>query len=49
MFADDACWFLRKGVELLAAIRADLVSGRFADDSSRSINGRYNSLVGLRV
>ena len=47
VFADDDCWypswFLRKGVELLAATRADLVSGRFADDSGRSINGRYAS------
>ena len=47
VFADDDCWypfwFLRKGVELLAATGADLVSGRFADDSGRSINGRYAS------
>jgi glycosyltransferase involved in cell wall biosynthesis len=47
VFADDDCWypfwFLHKGVELLAATRADLVSGRFADDSGRSINGRYAS------
>jgi glycosyltransferase involved in cell wall biosynthesis len=47
VFADDDCWypswFLGKGVELLAATRADLVSGRFADDSGRSINGRYAS------
>jgi hypothetical protein len=47
VFPDDDCWypswFLRKGVELLAVTRADLVSGRFADDSGRSINGRYAS------
>jgi glycosyltransferase involved in cell wall biosynthesis len=47
VFPDDDCWyppwFLRKGVKLLGATRADLVSGRFADDSGRSINGRYAS------
>ena len=47
VFPDDDCWFppwfLRKGVEVLATTRADLVSGRFADNAGRSINGRYAS------
>ena len=47
VFPDDDCWFppwfLRKGVQLLATTRADLVSGRFADNTGRSINGRYAS------
>ena len=47
LFPDDDCWyppwFLRKGVELLDATGAALVSGRFADKSGRSINGRFAS------
>ncbi len=47
VFPDDDCWypqwFLRKGVELLKATGADLVSGRFADESGRNINGRFAS------
>jgi ADP-heptose:LPS heptosyltransferase/glycosyltransferase involved in cell wall biosynthesis len=45
VFPDDDCWypswFLRRGLELLDATEADLVSGRFADKSGRSINGRF--------
>jgi ADP-heptose:LPS heptosyltransferase/glycosyltransferase involved in cell wall biosynthesis len=44
-FPDDDCWypswFLRKGVGLLGATGAELVSGRIADESGRSINGRF--------
>ena len=47
LFPDDDCWyppwFLRKGLELLDATGVDLVSGRFADESGRSINGRFAS------
>jgi glycosyltransferase involved in cell wall biosynthesis len=45
LFPDDDCWyppwFLRKGRGLLEAIRADLISGRIADETGRSINGRF--------
>ena len=45
LFPDDDCWypawFLRKGLEVLDRSGADLVSGRFADESGRSINGRF--------
>ena len=47
LFPDDDCWypswFLRKGVELLDTTGAELVSGRFADENGRSINGRFAS------
>ena len=47
VFPDDDCWypswFLRKGIELLDSTVADLVSGRFADEVGRSINGRFAS------
>jgi ADP-heptose:LPS heptosyltransferase/glycosyltransferase involved in cell wall biosynthesis len=47
LFPDDDCWypawFLRKGVELLDATGAELVSGRFADESGRNVNGRFAS------
>jgi GT2 family glycosyltransferase len=47
VFPDDDCWyppwFLRKGVELLHATGAELVSGRFADEKARNVNGRFAS------
>jgi glycosyltransferase involved in cell wall biosynthesis len=47
VFPDDDCWypswFLSKGIDLLDATGAKIVSGRFADDAGRSINGRYAS------
>ena len=47
IFPDDDCWypswFLRRGVEVLDATGAELVSGRFADENGRSINGRFAS------
>jgi glycosyltransferase involved in cell wall biosynthesis len=47
VFPDDDCWyppwFLRKGLELIDATGAELVSGRFADERGRSINGRFAS------
>jgi glycosyltransferase involved in cell wall biosynthesis len=45
LFPDDDCWyppwFLLKGRELLEKTGADLVSGRIADETGRSINGRF--------
>jgi glycosyltransferase involved in cell wall biosynthesis/ADP-heptose:LPS heptosyltransferase len=47
VFPDDDCWyppwFLRKGVELLDATGSELVSGRFADERGRNVNGRFAS------
>ena len=47
VFPDDDCWyppwFLSKGLELLDTTGAELVSGRIADESGRSINGRFAS------
>lgn len=47
VFPDDDCWyppwFLRRGLELLGTTGAALVSGRFADKTGRSINGRFAS------
>jgi glycosyltransferase involved in cell wall biosynthesis len=47
LFPDDDCWyppwFLRKGLELLDTTGAQLVSGRIADETGRSINGRFAS------
>jgi ADP-heptose:LPS heptosyltransferase/glycosyltransferase involved in cell wall biosynthesis len=49
VFPDDDCWyppwFLRKGLERLDTTKAALVSGRFADESGRSINGRFANRV----
>ena len=49
LFPDDDCWypswFLRRGLELLDATGAELVSGRFADETGRSINGRFASVA----
>ena len=47
VFPDDDCWyphwFLRKGLVLLDTAAADLVSGRTADETGRTINGRFSS------
>jgi ADP-heptose:LPS heptosyltransferase/glycosyltransferase involved in cell wall biosynthesis len=47
VFPDDDCWyppwFLSKGVELLDSTGSELVSGRVADETGRSINGRFSS------
>ena len=47
LFPDDDCWyppwFLRKGLELLDTTGAEVVSGRIADETGRSINGRFAS------
>jgi len=45
VFADDDCWYapwlLEKCLEIFTATHADLVTGRAADKSGRSINGRF--------
>ncbi|NWG45607.1 MAG: glycosyltransferase family 2 protein [Alphaproteobacteria bacterium] len=45
LFPDDDCWyppdFLARGLALLEESGADIVSGRAADETGRSINGRY--------
>lgn len=47
VFPDDDCWyppwFLRKGVELLESTGSELVTGRVADETGRSINGRFST------
>lgn len=47
VFPDDDCWyppwFLAKGIRSLNSTKAELVSGRFADETGRSINGRFAS------
>ena len=47
VFPDDDCWyppwFLAKGIRSLDSTKAELVSGRFADETGRSINGRFAS------
>jgi glycosyltransferase involved in cell wall biosynthesis len=45
IFPDDDCWYppwlLSRGLEILAATRADIVTGRAADQLGNDINGRY--------
>lgn len=47
VFPDDDCWyppwFLRRGLQILDLSGAELVSGRFADETGRTINGRFAS------
>ena len=47
LFPDDDCWyppwFLHKGLELLDTTGAELLGGRIADQTGRSINGRFAS------
>ena len=53
VFPDDDCWyprwFLRKGVELLDSTGSELVTGRIADETGRSINGRFSSRASTLV
>lgn len=50
VFPDDDSWypgdFLTRGIALLNGTNADLLTGRSADESGRSINGRFASLAG---
>ena len=45
VFPDDDCWyppcFLRRGLEIMDATAADIVSGRPGDEKGRVINGRF--------
>ncbi len=45
IFPDDDCWYppwlLSRGVEILNATQADIVTGRAADEQGNDINGRY--------
>jgi ADP-heptose:LPS heptosyltransferase/glycosyltransferase involved in cell wall biosynthesis len=47
VFPDDDCWyppwFLRRGLQILDSSGAELVCGRFADETGRTINGRFAS------
>jgi glycosyltransferase involved in cell wall biosynthesis len=46
IFPDDDCWYppwlLSRGMELLSASKADVVTGRAADEAGHNINGRYS-------
>lgn len=45
LFPDDDCWyppaFLAAAAERMAALNADVIAGRAADESGRDINGRF--------
>ena len=47
LFPDDDCWypvdFLERAVSILIETGADIVSGRSADETGRSINGRFEN------
>lgn len=46
IFPDDDCWyppwFLSRGVQLIAAAKADVLTGRAADEAGNDINGKYS-------
>lgn len=45
IFPDDDCWYppwlLSRGIKLLTALEADILTGRAADERGNDINGRY--------
>jgi glycosyltransferase involved in cell wall biosynthesis len=45
LFPDDDCWyppgFLSRGMHLISATKADVITGRAADEAGNDINGRY--------
>lgn len=45
IFPDDDCWYppwlLSRGVDLVSAKQADILTGRASDEQGRDINGRY--------
>jgi glycosyltransferase involved in cell wall biosynthesis len=47
LFPDDDCWypadFLRKGLETMDRLNAAVLSGRPADETGRTINGRFET------
>lgn len=48
IFPDDDCWYppwlLLRGTNLLSALKADILTGRAADEDGNDINGRYSHL-----
>jgi glycosyltransferase involved in cell wall biosynthesis len=46
IFPDDDCWyppwFLSRGVQLIAAAKVDVLTGRAADEAGNDINGKYS-------
>jgi glycosyltransferase involved in cell wall biosynthesis len=46
LFPDDDCWypawFLSRGIQLISASLADVLTGRAADEAGHDINGRYS-------
>jgi glycosyltransferase involved in cell wall biosynthesis len=46
IFPDDDCWyppwFLSRGIQLIAAAKADVLTGRAADEAGNDINGKYS-------
>jgi glycosyltransferase involved in cell wall biosynthesis len=46
LFPDDDCWypawFLSRGIQLISASHADVLTGRAADEAGHDINGRYS-------
>lgn len=46
IFPDDDCWyppwFLSRGMQLMSASKADVVTGRAADAAGNDINGKYS-------
>jgi glycosyltransferase involved in cell wall biosynthesis len=45
IFPDDDCWYppwlLSRGIQVLSAVQADILTGRAADEQGNDINGRY--------
>jgi glycosyltransferase involved in cell wall biosynthesis len=46
MFPDDDCWYppwlLSRGIQLMSASNAEVLTGRAADEAGHDINGRYS-------
>jgi glycosyltransferase involved in cell wall biosynthesis len=49
LFPDDDCWyppwFLERAIALLKATKADILTGRAADEEGNDINGRYSRVA----
>jgi len=48
IFPDDDCWyppwFLSRGIELMSSSKADILTGRAANEAGHDINGRYSKV-----
>jgi len=48
IFPDDDCWyppwFLSRGIELMSSSKADILTGRAANEAGDDINGRYSKV-----